>query len=295
MPHPDILIIANPIAGRGRAEKLAKEFQAELERHQVTAVIAWTRGVGHAEVLARDAVRHRMNCIGVCGGDGTVYEVVNALAGSEVAMVLIPGGRCNDLARALRIPVSPKQLAVAIAHMKTRPIDLGRVGDRFFATVATLGFDAEVTRMVAENQVPFSGMPAYVFAALQLMFKYEFQAVHIDADFGQYDGKVLLAATANTSAYGGGMKIAPLAKLDDGWLDVCLIRKAPRMAILGLFPTVFTGYHTVHSAVTLHRTRWMQVVSSQPLWVYADGEPVCTTPVTVSIEHHALQVVTPFP
>ncbi|HID06885.1 MAG TPA: diacylglycerol kinase family lipid kinase, partial [Armatimonadetes bacterium] len=270
-----------------------KEFQGELKRHQLTATIAWTRGAGHAEVLAQDAMRRGVNCIVVCGGDGTVYEVVNALADSRVAMALIPAGRCNDLARALRMPTSLKQLAIAIAHMKVRPIDLGRVGDRFFATVATLGFDAEVTRMVAENQVPFSGMPAYVFAALLLMFKYEFQAVYIDADFGEYDGKVLLAATANAPAYGGGMKIAPLAKLDDGWLDVCLIRRASRMAILGLFPTVFTGHHTVHSAVTLHRTRQMRIVSSQPLWVYADGEPVCTTPITISIEHHALQVVVP--
>ncbi len=291
MLRPDVAIIANPIAGRGKAKRLADQLASELSLLGIRSQLHWTVERGHAEVLARGEVKKGIGCIAVCGGDGTVNEVVNALAWSDVPLAILPGGRCNDLAKALRIPCSAKYIANSIARMKTMRIDLGEIGGRAFATVATLGFDAEVSRIVSEGEMRVHGMPAYVLAALRLLATYNFPQVRIEADFGEFNGRILLAATANTPAYGGGMVIAPQANVMDGLLHMCLIRAAPKVTILILFPAVFFGWHRFHSAVSSHTVTNVKVSSPQQLWLYADGEKMRPTPTTISVMSKALCVV----
>lgn len=291
MLRPDVAIIANPVAGRGKAKRLAEQLVIELSLLGIRSQLHWSGGRGHAEVLARDEVKRGVGCMAVCGGDGTVNEVVNALAQSDVPLAILPGGRCNDLAKALHIPCSVKHIASSIARMRTTRIDLGEVGGRAFATVATLGFDAEVSRIVSEGEMQIHGMPAYVLAALRLLATYNFPQVRIEADFGEFNGRILLAATANTPAYGGGMMIAPQANVMDGLLHMCLIRAAPKITILLLFPTVFFGWHRFHSAVSSHPVTSVKVSSPQQLWLYADGERMRPTPTTISVMPKALCVI----
>lgn len=291
MISPDVLVVVNPRAGRGRAVKLAEDLKVELSKLGLSALTIWTAGRGHAEEIVRQWMKRGVGCVAVCGGDGTVNEVVNALVGKEVPVAVLPAGRCYDFARALHMPKSPKLVANAIAHMKTLCVDLGMVGHRVFATVATLGFDAEVTRIVFEGRSRLHGMPAYVFTALCLMSVYRFPYVHIKADFGEFKGRILLAATANTPAYGGGLLIAPNASITDGLLNMCLIREAPKLSILLYLPTVFFGLHTMHSAVSIHVLREACIDSPQPLWLYADGEPMSPTPTKVKVVPSSLNVV----
>ncbi|MFA4014950.1 MAG: hypothetical protein RUDDFDWM_000016 [Candidatus Fervidibacterota bacterium] len=291
MASPDVLVVVNPLAGRGRAIRLAEDLKVELSKLSLSTIIVWTAGRGHAEEITRQWIKRGVGCIAVCGGDGTVNEVVNVLVGKEVPVAVLPGGRCCDFARALRMPRSPKLIANAIARMKTLRVDLGMVGKRVFATVATLGFDAEVTRIVFEGRSKFHGMPAYVFAALCLMSVYRFPYVHIKADFGEFEGRILLAATANTPAYGGGLLIAPRASITDGLLNMCLIREAPKLSIFLYLPTVFFGLHTMHSAVSIHTLREASIDSPQPLWLYADGEPMSLTPTEIKVVPSSLNVV----
>ncbi|MCS7254175.1 MAG: diacylglycerol kinase family lipid kinase [Armatimonadota bacterium] len=291
MPRSDVAIVVNPIAGRGKARALAEQLKVELSALGIRSDLLWTAGRGHALALVRGEVSKGAGCIAVCGGDGTVNEVVNALAWSDVPLAILPGGRCNDLARALRIPCSPRYVANSIAKMQTLRIDLGRIGERAFATVATLGFDAEVSRIVSEEGMQIHGTPAYVVAALRLLAKYNFPHVRIEADFWGFSGRILLAATANTPAYGGGMMIAPMANLMDGLLHMCLIKAAPKATILLLFPAVFFGWHRFHSAVSNHPITSVKVDSPQPLWLYADGERIGATPTTIAVMPAALRVI----
>ena len=123
------------------------------------------------------------------------------------------------------------------------------------------------------------------------MIRYRSPWVHLKGDFGEYEGFLLLAATGNTSRYGGRMKITPSAVVDDGLLDVCLVEAVSRREVVRMFPKVFSGKHVSHPAVSMKQTQRLEVESLAPLWLWADGEPIAQTPATIEVVHHALSVV----
>ena len=120
-----------------------------------------------------------------------------------------------------------------------RQVDLGKIGDHYFDTIVTCGYDAEVSRRVTEGGAPFSGTAAYVYTAITMLFSYKSPYVRLEGDFGSYEGNILLTATGITSSYGGGMKILPNAVMDDGFLDVCIIKPVPRRTVLRMLVTLF--------------------------------------------------------
>lgn len=292
--------IVNPIAGRGRAGWLAQQLAGKLEDSVPTVSVSVTTSRGDAERLAREAAEAGATRVIACGGDGTIHEVVNGLMSApggvgNIALGIVPSGRCNDLAYALDIPTDPSGLAEVLLEGIPRPIDLGRIGDRYFTTIVTLGFDSAVSQYVAEGHVPsfLRGAAAYVYAALVKLVRYRSPWVHLKGDFGDYEGSLFLAATANTSRYGGRMKIAPSAVVDDGWLDVCLVEAVPRREVVRMIPKVFSGKHLSHPAVSMKQTRRLEIESSEPLWLWADGEPIARVPATIEVVRHALSVVMP--
>ena len=293
-------IIANPVAGTGRARLLAPELQRALAGAGAEVTVAWTEARGHGEALARQALAQGATRLVACGGDGTAHEVVNGLmapgeAPGDVAVLVVPTGRCNDLATALAIPRPARALAEELLNARPRAIDLGKVGGRYFTTVATLGFDSVVAEYVSRGAPPsfLRGTAAYVYGVLVQLARYRDISVCLKGDFGEFRGPLFMAATANTSTYGGYLKIAPSAVMDDGILDVCLVPSVSRWEVLRVLPRVFWGRHVSHPAVTLHRTRRLEVEGETPLWVWADGEPLCQTPATIEVVPGALSVLVP--
>ena len=122
---------------------------------------------------------------------------------------------------------------------------------------------------------------------------YRSPTVRLEGDFGCFEGPILLVATGSTGFYGGGMKILPSAVCDDGMLDVCIIGKLGRLRALRLFPRVFSGGHAALPSVRMERTRSLSIASPEPLWIFADGEPICQTPATIEVAELALTVVCP--
>lgn len=293
-------LIANPVAGRGKGRRWAAEVARQLTLRGVDLTLRWTDGRGHGEELTREAVSQGATCVVACGGDGTVHEVVNGLVHSGaaqrgVALGLVPLGRCNDLTRALGVPPHRSAVVDALLSGKSRRIDLGRVGDRYFATVATLGFDSAVAEYIEEGSPPsfLRGTAAYLYGIFVNLVRYRDVWVSLKGDFGQYEGRVFLVATGNTHTYAGRIKIAPSAIVDDGWLDVCLVREAPRREVLRMLPKSFRGGHVTHRLVSLERTRIMEVQSPEPLPIWADGERVGTTPASIEVVPSALRVLVP--
>lgn len=290
---PDILIIANPASGGGRGRSVAERAAWYISAHGGQARVVLTQGRGDATRLTRDALRDGIPRIVACGGDGTTHEIAGVLAGSDAVLGVLPCGRGNDFARALGIPTQPAAAAAVVLDGITRQIDLGRVNGRYFCTVATLGFDSEVARLVYDKRVPFTGTAAYICGVLTMLVRYRGIALRAHGDFGTLNGPVLLAATGNTTTYGGGMRILPQARPDDGLLDVCHVRMLPPLAVLRLFPTVFWGGHVTHPAVTIVRTRRLTVETPEPVWLFADGEPISQTPAEISLAERALTVFIP--
>jgi len=288
-------LIANPAAGGGRGGRVAERAAAALERAGRPVDLRFTRQPGHATELAHRAVREGAERLVVCGGDGTIRETLPALAGSATALGLLPFGSANDLARALGIPRQLHRAVQILLRGVPRRLDLGCAGEKLFATVAAFGFDAEVSHAVSAGQVPFSGTTGYLYAALRHLFAYRPPQVRLCGEFGEFAGEVLLVAAGNTSSYGGGMKIVPVADPCDGKLDVCIVDKVAPWTILRVLPRVFWGGHVRHPAVRLARTAWLRIETPEPRLMHADGEYLGETPATIKVTPRALTAVLPPP
>ena len=289
------LIVTNPTSGSGRGLRYAERVRDLLNENHGAVEIRPTSARGEAEAFAAEAVHEGYACVAACGGDGTVHEVVNGLAGTEVALGILPCGRGNDFARAMGIPSAPEKAASVLLQGHVRPFDLGKVNDRYFATVVTLGFDSEVARLVYEGQVPFKGMAAYLWGLARMLRVYRGAALRMTGDFGTIDQTVLLAATGNTSTYGGGIRIAPNASPSDGALDICLVRMMSVSRILRVFPRVYWGGHLTHPDIFSYRTGSLSMETERPVVLFADGEPVGETPAEIIAVPGALRVACPDP
>ena len=293
-------VIVNPVAGRGKAAKSAQLLTAALEESGAEAKLSITGARGDAERLTREALDAGASRVVACGGDGTVHEVVNGLMSGQdgagsVPMGILSSGRCNDLCYALGLPDKAAAGVDGLLNSEVRSIDLGRVGDRYFSTVATLGFDSEVSEYVDTGRHPsfLRGAAAYLYAAAIKLYKFRHPEVTLKGDFGEFNGPIFLAATGNTSRYGGRMRITPSASLDDGELDICLVRPASKLDMLRMMPKTFNGAHVDHPAVSMERTRRLEIESEEPLWVWADGERITQTPATIEVVPGALSVMVP--
>ena len=252
------------------------------------------------------------------GGDGTIHRHLGQLVKLGLPVLVVPAGSGNDFASSLGLRRVRDSLAAWRSFRggsaNIRPIDLGIVsaimspgeapsmqGPRYFCCVAGVGIDGEVARRA--NQLPrwLRGNGGYVLSMAPTIFTFAPFPLRIlipgDPAHGQWslrsDKPTLLAAFANTPLYGGGMKVAPQAKMDDGLLDVCLVGAVAPLRLLRLFPTVYSGGHLKVREVDYFQSSRLRVETENPMDVYADGEYVCRTPIEVSVQRAALEVVGP--
>lgn len=261
----------------------------------------------------------------IFGGDGTVHRHLASLVKLGLPVLVVPRGSGNDFARALGIQSVQGALCAlqrfVAGQSTTRSIDLGSietlaaetssrgnqhvasrvVSKHYFCCVAGVGLDAAVTRLA--NRLP-PWLRAHGGYALSLpMGLARFDACQItvleqsatdpDAFTKRYSQPALLAAVANTASYGGGMRIAPRAALEDSLLDMCIVGKLPKFKLLALFPTVYMGRHLGIKQVEYFQVKGIRIHTPSPIDVYADGEYVCQTPVQVTAVPHALTVILP--
>jgi len=290
----DFVLIANPTSGKRKATVIAESAYQQLTAEGRKGRVEFTTGPGDANRLAQAAVEEGSRWVIACGGDGTIHEIVNAIAEKpDVVLGLLPCGRGNDFSNALQIPKNHADAIKVLLNGRTRRVDIGKVGDRYFDTIVTCGYDAEISRRVAEEGAPFAGTASYVYTAIAMLFSYKSPYVRLEGDFGSYEGKVLLTAVGITPRYGGGLKIVPNAVIDDGLFDVCIIKPVSRWTILRMLVKIFWGGHVSHPAVNIHRTKSLTIETDPPVRLYADGEPVCSTPTTIEIVERGLTVLVP--
>jgi diacylglycerol kinase (ATP) len=166
------------------------------------------------------------------------------------------------------------------------------VGDRRFLTVATLGFDSEASRFVETRKLWVKGTLAYLYAVVSVLRAFRAPLVRLRGDFGAYEGRILLAATGNTPGYGGALRIAPDARLDDGLFRICLVEEVPRLTVLRMLPKVMKGTHGTHPKVRMFASRSIDIETPEgPQWVCADGETLCQTPCHFEVVPGALRVL----
>lgn len=290
----DFLLIANPISGKGKSKIIAEKAYRQLTANGRKGELTLTTQRGDAHRLAEEAIQNGCRWLIACGGDGTVHEIVNAIAARpEVILGLVPCGRGNDFAKALKIPKNLNQAIQVLLSGRPFQVDVGKVGDMYFDTIITCGYDAEVSRRASEANVPFSGTATYIYTAITTLFSYNTPVARLEGDFGVHEGNILLAATGITPRYGGGFKIVPNAVLNDGLLDVCIIESVSRPTVLRMLIKLFWGGHTSHPAVNIQRTKSLTIQTDPPTLLYADGEKIGYTPATVELVERGLTVLVP--
>ncbi len=293
------VIIVNPVSKRGRAVLAAIRAQQRLQQLGWECSVIVSESGEHVRQLTSEAVAQKVDAVIIAGGDGTIHQAAQVLAYTDIPLGIIPCGRGNDLVRALKVPHAPEQAAEVIAVGKQTKIDLGYVSathlpePRYYCGILTCGFDSVVADFAHRHRVIPGGWVGYFGAALVMLAQFRFPRVRVQGEGVDFEGEVLLTATANCPSYGGGMWIAPTAELDDGLLHVCIVRRTSKLRILLLLPTVFTGRHVLEPEVSLHAVKRVRLESAEPLPLFADGEPVGTTPAEVQVMPKALTVFVP--
>jgi len=269
------------------------------------------------------AERDEVDVILLFGGDGTIHRHLGQLVKLGLPVLVVPAGSGNDFARALGLRGMRDSVAAWKAFCRggsnVREIDLGVISaggeageapapheqfslKQYFCCVAGVGLDGDVARRA--NRLPrwLRGHGGYVLSVAATIFTFApfpmkilaptLGTITSDGWTIRFQQSALLAAFANTPVYGGGMKVAPRARMDDGLLDVCVVGALGPFKLFCLFPTVYGGHHLTIDKVEYFQESRLRVETEHALDVYADGEYVCQTPVEIAVEHAALKVVT---
>jgi YegS/Rv2252/BmrU family lipid kinase len=298
----------NPAAGGGRAGRLAPEAERALRARGLTVRRADTRDLQHARELAIEAAG-RGETIVALSGDGMIGALADVLRGlPEAVLGVIPGGRGNDLARVLGIPDDREAAAAIIAAGHTRAVDLGVVdggehvngngpggGGQAFVGIASAGFDSDANRIANEAPAWLGGL-VYVYGALGALISWRPARFEIELD-PPGERRVFKAFTVgacNSKTYGGGMRAAPDAMLDDGLLEVVVLESIGKLAFLTrILPKVFKGTHVHEPCVSVFRAKEIALSADRAFTMYADGDPIGELPLRVRALPGAITMLTP--
>ena len=286
-------LIVNPFAGGGRAGRALADVGATLRRLGLEHHVETTRSLDHARELAGTAVAAGETAVAF-GGDGLIGAVADALRQGDGVLGVLPGGRGNDFARMLGIPLDPQAACSVLASGAVHRIDLGQVGSRTFIGIASCGFDSVANRIANETTL-VRGNLVYAYGALRALagWRPATFTVTIDGDAHTVTGYTV--AAANSRFYGGGMMLAPDATLQDGMLDVVIVLETPKLRFLRLLPTVFKGEHVRLDTVQVLRGATVEIAASRAFTLYADGDPIAELPVIVSTLPGAIRAILPAP
>jgi diacylglycerol kinase (ATP) len=288
----EIALLTNPTSGKGRGTRTAAVVVRRLREAGFTVRDLVGRDAAEARDLADKCVADGVESLVVVGGDGMVHLAVQALAGGSTRLGIVPAGTGNDVARYLGIPrADPQRAADVVVGSRTRRIDLARAGDTWFVTVLAAGFDALVNERANAMRRP-RGQLRYHLATLAELRVFEPLRYTLELDGAVRRVDAMLVAVGNGPSFGGGLRITHGASLDDGWLDVVVIKRMTRLDLVRTYPKLRTGAHTGHPQYEHHRVRTV-TVTAPGVVAYADGERVGALPQTVEVVPQALEVIVP--
>lgn len=265
------LIIVNPISGTGKQRGIDELLNSYLDRQKYDYDIRKTEYAGHACELANEAIEKCYDVVIAVGGDGTVNEIAKALCGSRVALAIIPSGSGNGLARHIGIPMNHRKAIDWLNRAKVSQMDSVRINDYVSLNVSGVGFDAIVSHLFAD--MPKRGFVSYVKAILKCFFSYKEDDYCIETDRESICMKGLMLSIANSSQFGNNVYIAPDAKLNDGLVNLCLLRKPRWYQIPMLVLRVFVK-RIDHSSLFTEIVCQEAHLKLSCLLGHIDGEPV---------------------
>ncbi|MGZ8661853.1 MAG: diacylglycerol/lipid kinase family protein [Actinomycetota bacterium] len=289
-----VVVVANPTAGRGKAGRLIGKADAILHDLRVEHEVRVSESGDDLEATVRHAAEDGAGIVAVLGGDGTVSLGANGVLGTGAALAILPAGTGDDFAKVIgagRFDAAVRLLA----NPKIVPIDLvslvAGVEHRHFVNIAGAGFDSEVNETANGMSVRLGGTGTYVAAIMKTLSRFSPAHYELTIDGEALSVDAMLTVVGSGIQYGGGMKVLPNARVNDGLLDVCIVEALGKTAFLRAFPRVFTGSHGRHPKVRMMRGTTVTVEANRKMLVYADGERVGPLPATFEVRPGALSMV----
>ena len=281
----EILVILNPAARSDKAKKTWQKIEAFPGCR-----LRMTGARGDAKAEAERGVEEGFRYVVAAGGDGTVNEVVNGIAGTGVGLGILPVGTMNVLASELGIPSDLDAAWSVIRGGYTRKIDLARANERYFIQLAGVGLDAQVVEETSAEFKRNFGPLSYVISAAQIALRKPPRLV-VEVDGEQQEGSFVLIG--NGRYYGGPFVVFKDAQIDDGLLDVLIFKNLGYLDIAKYLGTLLLGKHTELADVSYFQTRKLRVTSDEKVPVEVDGEVIGHLPVTLEISSRKMEVLVP--
>ncbi|MEB3103396.1 diacylglycerol kinase [Ferviditalea candida] len=286
-------LIYNPTSGREEIKKKLPDILQRLERAGLETSCHATIGEGDGTLAAIDAIERQFDIVIAAGGDGTLYEVINGMAGKEYRpkLGIIPFGTTNDFARALGIPRNWEYACDLIIQQHVRPIDVGRVNRKYFINIAGGGSMTELTYEVPSKMKTAIGQLAYYMKGLEKLprlrpIEMSFRSEEIDLD-----AEVMLFLIANSNSVGGFERLAPDASMSDGLLDVLILKKCNLAEFIRIVSLALRGEH-IHDPHLIHfKTKELRISSPDYVQVNLDGELGGTLPCEFSVLPSHLKII----
>jgi len=278
-----IALIANPESGGGAGHAKLREFLGILRAKKLQFDTFVTKAPGEAIEFGKQVKNAGFDCVLVLGGDGTLSEAAKGLYGSELPIGAVPSGSGNDMAGALGIPRDLSKALEVLMNSSIVPLDIFKDGETIYIETIGCGFVADVVAKVLKLSRYIHGSPAYLAAVFDTLASFKFSDYTVKIDDEVWEGSASLIIINNSFRVGGGMKLTPEAKLDDGLLDIGIVKTTSKLKLVSLLPKAYSGGHVYSDCVTIKRGKKFSVRAERELVKTADGEIVGTLPIEVEI------------
>ena len=291
MLKSNILFIINPISGGKEKQKIPALIDTYLDRSKFNANFSFTAYIGHAAELAEEAASKNFDIIVAVGGDGTINEIAGKVMGQQKILGIIPFGSGNGLARSLNIPLNTKKAIKIINALKIETIDAATLNDKYFFNMAGMGFDAHISAAFVGNKT--RGLKGYVELGLKEIKSYTSETYEITIDGMRYKRDAFILSIANSSQYGNNVHISPKSTLNDGLLELCIVKP------MTWFNLPILAYQMLRSKT--HRSKWVEIISGKRISIvrakenaiHIDGEPFFMgRNIEIEVVRAALKVIT---
>jgi YegS/Rv2252/BmrU family lipid kinase len=291
-----LTIVANPTSGRGRVFRKLRKYLRDWPYSGWECTLLETHGPEHAGILAGEACLEPPDILAVCGGDGTMKEVVSSLPDPPCPVGIIPAGTTNLLAHEIGMPLNLQRAVEVILNGDVRRVDLGVLNGRAlhrFLLMAGIGFDGYVVARLRPAAKRHLGTVAYAAKVLKSHLTYGFEEFQV-----LVEGKVFPATSclvANASSYGGGLRFTPDADMSDGLLEILVVQSASARAYARFIFSAWAGKVMSLPFIRRMRSRSLRLEGPRSIWVQADGEAIGTLPVEISVAQSAFPLIVPPP
>jgi diacylglycerol kinase (ATP) len=284
------LFIINPVSGGKKKDNVPELIQKNLDTSLFDPTIVFTDSAMHGTELAKDAVGQYEYIIAV-GGDGTVNEIGSSVVGTDTVLGIIPFGSGNGLARFLDIPMDTAKAIKSLNNLQVEVIDAAKLNGQWFFNMAGMGFDAHISEVFSHDKT--RGFGAYIRSAFREIVNYRSETYHIEIDGAVYEREAFMLSFANSSQYGNNAHVSPNASVQDGLIDVCIIKPFPIYLFIGMGLRMFTK--------TAHRSKYVEIIRGRHIVVkrntggpvHLDGEPqILGADAEINVVPGSLKIIT---